>query len=237
MIKFDNRFYIPTRGTVHLGFRWEGRNFVYCYIRKNACSTMKRVIFAANGTKEIEPFPFRQFAVPIKPWRRYDNAFFIYRDPIERIVSLFVSKLVQRDRHADIAKNYERLVGSLDAATFDTFVLTYLSKTGIDPHCVPQSAHLASIRYEHAIRIDRLGETMIGLMGRSAEPFFAEHQGATSTNRYDEPAHSLPSSALHQRFIQTGAVPSMKALLTPATRSKLLTLYRADTRMIERIER
>ena len=97
---YDNRLTFPSPGKTHMHFTLQGKRFLYCYIRKNACTLMKKVILEAHrysGYDWNTPFPFPRFAYKIRPWRslkEFDCIFFIYRDPVDRMASLFVNKFV-----------------------------------------------------------------------------------------------------------------------------------------------
>ncbi len=56
-----------------------------------------------------------------------DVRFFIYRDPFERVVSLFQNKLIMCAGNTDVFRDYKRVTGKYPAeATFTDFVFDYL---------------------------------------------------------------------------------------------------------------
>ncbi|MBK0400382.1 sulfotransferase family 2 domain-containing protein [Limibaculum sp. M0105] len=164
MVTYDNRFKF-TLGRLHLAFELGGSRIAYAYIRKNGCSSFKRALgfdYATNVRTIARAHPYR-------PWRRYDATIFVWRDPEERLLSLFRNKIIQRDHADGILASYRRVMGA-EPATFEDFVR--FACRDADPHCWPQCDHLMPIRYTHAIPLSRLYQSMCGIVGEeAAEPF------------------------------------------------------------------
>ncbi len=96
-------------GGLHFTFELAGKRVVYCYIRKNASSAFKKLIVDcspfSNLMKENENpihFLYKYHKSTAKDFSRADHIIFVYRDPIERILSLFKNKFIQQIGAQDI---------------------------------------------------------------------------------------------------------------------------------------
>jgi hypothetical protein len=170
-----------------------------------------------------------------------DDRIFVYRDPLQRAVSVFVDKFVVRNGNRDIFVNFQSVSGiQPDAATFDLFVLEYLSKSPlyIDPHCIGQSHHLLPLLYTEAIPLASLSKSMRRIIGDDlAARFFLEKTNSIAGPRFDTPSHDIAAGALHQRFRQEGETPSHRSLLTEPTVQILRKVYRDDLNLLARLSR
>ena len=168
---FDNRAAV-TEGCLHLGFRMGGKRIAYAYIRKNACSAFKLALGFSPSTQfdKIEPH-FRW-----KWWHWYHATIFVWRDPEERLVSLYRNKILDRMDAGDILASYRSVMGD-EPSSFEKFA-EYAS-LGADPHCRPQYDHLKPLRYSHAIPLARLHEAMVEIVGSEAAKPFAQNTNAS----------------------------------------------------------
>lgn len=124
------------RGKLHLAFEIESKRIVYCYIRKNASSAFKKLIIASSPFSDlVQPhdnsinFLFRHHKSSFpQDISNADHTIFVYRDPIERIVSLFKNKFIQQIGASDILKNYSKITGRDSRNdSFRDFVNYYLT--------------------------------------------------------------------------------------------------------------
>ena len=169
---FDNRRALQ-RGSLHLGFELGGKRIAYAYIRKNGSSAFKRALGYPTGTdiREIEP------SHRWEPRRRYDATIFVWRDPEERLKSLYRNKILEREDAEDIIVRYRKRMGE-EPGSFERFA--EFATTNVDPHCVPQRDHLKAILYSHAIPLGRLHETMAGIVGIEAAQAFTRPVNASN---------------------------------------------------------
>lgn len=167
------------------------RVVVYTYIRKNACSAFKRLI---GGRPSLRGFVNRlrkpgsrhdpDHLNHIKHFKihpddfnfdKVDDLVFVYRDPFERIVSLFLNKFVEGKGAEDIQRNFEQVCSkSAGDASFEDF-LDYLSRefSLLDPHCYPQKSHLLEVAYTAPIDIKNLHGEITKIVGKDlANRFF-----------------------------------------------------------------
>ena len=168
---FDNRRAVQ-RGTLHLGFELGGCRIAYAYIRKNGSSAFKRALGYPSGTdiRVIEP------AHRWDSRQRYDATIFVWRDPEERLKSLYRNKILERADADDIIVRYRTTMGE-EPGTFESFA--NFATTNADPHCVPQRDHLKPIVYSHAIPLRRLHESMTVIVGSEAARAFARPLNAS----------------------------------------------------------
>jgi hypothetical protein len=249
---FDNRAAgAPARlAGLHFPFRANGKRILYAYIRKNACSSFKRLIVSRSPHKEKRP----DFATSLAFLQRfhaergggdgagYDHTIFVVRDPAERLVSVYNNKFVQRDGHADIFANYAAVTGEdPDTASFHDFMTRYVGRPfeTLDQHVRPQAENLRPAVYTDAILLDELHARMTGIVGpRMADRFFLHK--INSTSRFAPAARaeawSAPARELHDTFRADGALPPTQSLLSPALRARAREVYAADVALFEAVE-
>ncbi|MGH8246061.1 MAG: sulfotransferase family 2 domain-containing protein [Gammaproteobacteria bacterium] len=233
------------RGGRHFQFEVNGRSVVYCYIRKNACSAFVKLI--------CEESPHRSrladYADPHEFLSRHhrtrstgeieaaDHRLFVYRNPIERMVSLFKNKFIARVNNADILASYARLAKQdPDQASFRDFVLRYLGEdqAKLDPHCLSQYRHLLPVNYTDAIRMDSLRIGLVPVIGHNlSEKYFRSKLNSSLAIEDAESAHDVPSSVLHRKYKEAGLMPSVAAILDQEIEDRLSEIYADDQRMIE----
>jgi len=210
---------------------------------------MKRVMLHSIGEDQLDEskaFPFSKFCFSgsRRIANRFAYRFFIYRDPIERVVATFNDKFIQRSErsgYADIFSNYFKITGqNPDSASFDDFV-SYVVNTrqsDIDPHCHLQSSHLMPIQYTHAVRMEEMHSRFYEIFGRDiSDRFFGQKINATSVKRFDEQANGVSSAELRSRYLKDGSIPSGASLVTQDNRERLSGLFYDDYNMIQKISR
>lgn len=200
---FDNRLSLQ-RGDFHFSLPTGGKRFIYAYIRKNGCSAFKRAVGLpsdAHVAAMIERYEWRPFR------RRHDGAIFVWRDPLDRLLSLYKNKILDAQHNGDIWRTYCKTMAE-EPSTFERFV--EFATTGADPHCIPQYKHLKPLRYTHAIELSELGAAMADLVGEeAARPF----------------QHPVNASKSHEVHVSSRA------------RELIERHYAKDYRMIELIRR
>jgi hypothetical protein len=162
------------------------------------------------------------------------EAIFVYRDPFDRIASLYINKLVQRHNGEDLAQNYRELTGqNPQQASFESFITIYagLENRRLDPHLKPQRRHLLPILYEHAIPIHDLERRMGTLIGREkAAKYFGRAVNATrnASSYSEELIETQAADDLHTHYHESGILPAKSALLTPALKERIAKIYAED---------
>lgn len=164
LVSFDNSA-AGSHGRLHLSFRLGDKRILYAYIRKNGCSAFKTALgFDPSTSISIIKWKHRRL------WfRDHDATIFVWRDPVERLVSLYRDKIMERRNADEIIDSYRRTMGE-DPSSFEKFA--QFSTLNADPHCWSQASHLKPIAYTHAIPLTRLYPAMAAIVGPdAAEPF------------------------------------------------------------------
>lgn len=163
---FDNRFFPHmARSPRHLAFTMGGKRILYAYIRKNGCSSFKAAI---SGDPDIR-FSELRSSYPASRLTRYDARIFVWRDPEERLVSLYRNKVLDAPHADDLVRRYRQVMDEAPSS-FDKFAL--FATTNADPHVWPQRLSLFHMRYTHAIALPQLHEVMTDLVGAEAAEGF-----------------------------------------------------------------
>ena len=230
---------------LHFRFRISGRRFVYCYIRKNACSSFKALIRDSYIARGVPPFlvegPIRRLARfarlrNLRDVERADEVFFVYREPVERVISMFNNKVVAERGNEDARSNIERQTGRpLEALTFRSFVEDYVAQLDaeLDLHLVPQARHLLPIDYSRAIPLADLHDEAVTMFGGEiAGRYFSRPVNESGSLLDHRPQTDVAVAELQQNFRATGTYPSKSALLAPDLEVRLRQLYAADYEMI-----
>ena len=234
-------------GGSHFNFEHNGQQYLYAHIRKNASSS-----FASFLASKLDPgfypnedvvYRLNRKLAPTRRAQLYRSecSFFIYRDPIERLVSLFNNKFIEHANEnypQSIIENYEILAQKQYlGATFAEFVKVYLRRyfhsfsNGwlLDAHVIPQADHLWPIHYSHVIRFEHLFEDTAAALGKDvAGAHFSKKNNATSTKRYETPSSYSTVAQLRARYVRSGDVPSKNAYIDTELEEILRDLYAVD---------
>lgn len=238
----------PRRGRAHYLLRLGHRSFAYAYIRKNACTTFKQLFIALspqrwNAGSETElAFMNRYHRARAPQIAAADYRICVLRDPVERAVSTYRNKFIQRSGHEDIFRSYEQVTGqNPEEASFADFVQRYLSQPLelLDPHVLPQAAHLGPFRYDAAFLLDDLQAGMARILGPgpARTHFLVRHNPSGGRDVADSGAADRPSRMLALAFQeQDRQIPAQDCFLTPELRACLLARYAEDCALLARIQ-
>lgn len=238
-------------------FLFEGEEvaFFYSYIRKNASTSFKKLFLELYPDACPGDLPtIRCMAehaqvkglTPEEIDQRFATKLFVYRDPIDRVFSVYKNKLIQQDGAEDLLRRLEKVAGRDPALlTFEEFVHEYvvLLETErweeVDGHLYPQVWHLLPITYNKVIRMDNVYQAMQELLPAELcdqvfkEPSNSTTKGSVPLARADP---DCPAIYFRKKYAQGKALPSLSQLLTPATEARLREVYAEDYRMIEEVE-
>lgn len=265
MVEYDNRALadrlitplarlsgVGRRGTgkPHFVFTVNEMRIAYCYIRKNASSSFKKIITDFSEHRDLCPRdenPIR-FMVKYHEERSLprleacDVRMFVYRCPIRRITSLFVNKFIMRSGAEDIFRSYEAVTGKdASTATFREFVCDYLGSNdlrALDPHVWPQTSHLHSIKYNHAVFMGDLRDEMSRLLGPSlADRYFSAKVNASGAPFEDKMGDlsDKPAVELSAIYENKGAVPSHEQLAGEDIDEALQDIFSDDVEMFRQL--
>ena len=262
----DHAMYQPSfegdefhRPVQHYEIRANGRRILYAYIRKNACTSFKHLIGrritwqsllnrATGGPRARDPEdirslrPFRVSA-PRAAGPEFDARVFVWRDPLERAVSTYLNKMVDRSGAGDFHANWRTVTGTdPETATFADYVAYVEEDFGaIDVHCMPQKAHLFAIPYTHAIPMSDLRTGIADVVGeRLAERHFSRPRNATEgsggAGTLAGDLSGRPAAELAAERAR-GARLDRQGFLTGPLTARLEARYAADREMIAKVER
>ena len=239
------------KGKPHFIFYVEEKILYYCYIRKNACSAFKKLIVDHSN----HPLHVRDEENPIDfilkyhgdqdahSKNKYDESIFVYRDPIERMSSVFINKFVARNGNVDIFRDFESKTGTRPGATtYKKFIFDYVMRNPmeLDPHVWPQHFHLRRIRYSRAIHMDQLFEEMADIIGEEKANKYFSNKVNSSTGRHNDHSADLSektSDQLHQSFIDCGSIPRHEQLAPQSVREAIVDTYAQDVRLYDYLQK
>lgn len=232
-------------GRNHFGFELGGRRIGYCYVRKNGCSSFKRMFLERSPHRD----QFQEGERPIDFMRRYhrltlpelqgcDHLIFVYRDPVERMLSMFRNKFIARSGAEDIRRSYARITGqSVDDSSFRQFIDSYLTAdiARLDPHVVPQRMHLQRAVYTDVLPMSGLHAGMRRILGKAlADEYFLRPANST----FHVPLGEMPGAAeapigeLAALYASEGLMPDNASLLPPDLERSLKSIYAMDYEII-----
>ena len=125
----------------HFAFEANKKKIVYCYIRKNASSSFKRLMISRspykNKRKDFQSslkFLSQFYAAKTQQFEKFDHSIFVVRDPVDRILSVFKNKFVKKTGNIDIFESYARVTGkNPETATFSGFMTDYIGRSFFRP--------------------------------------------------------------------------------------------------------
>ena len=246
MTSLDLRNDILTYGKAHFHFEVSGRHFAYAYIRKNACSAFKDLIcdtskqgnFSSYAGSQLEFMAQHHKIRSAELLQNCEARIFVYRDPFERVISVFVNKFVVQTGNTAIFKNYKEVTGKdPGAATFETFLKEYCRDfRKRDVHIERQSRHLLPVNYEVALEIGNLHGHMSELIGSElADRYFARKANSSTYGVDSSDMSRVPADELNAGYRASGELPSKAAF----TRDDLVEIckrrYALDYQLMARL--
>ena len=236
-------------GRNHFMLRVGDMTLGYCYLRKNACSSFKQMFLDLSPAAEARetdarPIDFMRAHHRMREsdLARCDHMVIVYRDPVQRFMSMFRNKFIATKGATDILDNFTRLEGQPpDSASFRQVVTRYLQHdlARLDRHLQPQAIHLRRTIYTDVVAIDNLHARMTAILGAPiADRYFKRPVNRSSdiSLRPVQGAADLPVSALRALYHDEGYSPDDDSFLAEDLRAALRDRYAADYEMIARIE-
>ena len=228
-------------------FQRDGVSFFYTYIRKNASTSFKKLFqlmhpgLCPGKTPSLACMAKHAQIKDLSP-NEIDQSFekkvFIYRDPIDRVFSVYKNKLIQQDGAED-------LLGKLKAATgrdpglmtFGDFVNEYVALLEterwkeVDGHLYPQTWHLLPITYNMVIPMERVHEEMSEILPQDlCDQAFGKPSNSTNegSNFLESCDVDTPAVYLQKKYIQFKSLPKLGQLITPDIEARLKEIYSED---------
>lgn len=224
---------------------------VYSYIRKNGCSSWKKLFAGlsphsreAKGYANLISFMSKYHKIrKVKELYGSKNNIVIFRDPVERLYSGFINRFVmlldqQSSLHDSVSSVLQKEVGEV---TFEEFLLKYIPGAGddVDPHFWSQASHLADVEYQHKWLLSDLFQEAGKLFGKEvAESYFLNKQNATGQfSKNDNFSCSTPAGEMFFKFKKDGSLPSFDSLMSPEIKDNALSLYSEDVRLFNEVKK
>lgn len=233
--------------------RTSGKRFIYAYIRKNACSTFKAYFNQRPHWKYWvrrwllrDPTATQGVAGNMAHYRHLPDSknreavyLFVYRDPIERVWSLYKNKFLEESGEGRVVSELERWTGRPASETTFADFMRYLEQPfdELNAHLAPQKSHLREVVYL-AIQMDQLGQIMELLLGASRGHHFQQPYNRTKP----ETAGGHATASREDRLEQLRSVHRQQGLragdlMSEADWEFLRNKYRHDYAMIAAIEK
>lgn len=234
-------------GRNHFALDVRGKRLGYCYVRKNACSSFKKMfldlsLHSADYHHDERPIDFmrRHHRMNEKDFAHCDHIIFVYRDPIKRTLSMFRNKFIACTGATDIHANFTKLEG-IDPAevSFRYFVEHYLLRrfSQLDRHVSPQSVHLRRAIYTDVIDVSELHKRMCDILGNDiGDTYFRRPVNQTShvQDVHLDGAADMSIGELRQLYADNETMPDDASFLVPDLRDKIKARYFADYDVIDR---
>ncbi|WP_334059914.1 sulfotransferase family 2 domain-containing protein [Alteromonas sp. S005] len=230
----------------------DGVSIAYTYIRKNACSSFKKFFshFSHGCFSEYKTdlAALNQLHVEssLDKLSSCDFRIFVFRDPIDRAISVYKNKFIQNTGNKDIFQSYEKITGR-DAfkASFEEFISLYImnqqvSERELDPHLYSQHLHLRDINYNAVIPMNSLYDSMQLVVGAAlAQKFFEKPVNASTSNIESERERNVVTQSaeeLNQIFKSEKRIPKSALFRTPTIEEQLKAFYVTDYELINSLK-
>ena len=232
----------------HFIIKIDGVEYVYVYIRKNACSAWKKVFVAESEyqneeNRKLSPLEFmNKFhrVSTIEKVLAVEKKIVILRDPIVRVYSAFINQIVMRmERQYSLHESIEEFTGKpIGRLNFTEFVNNYLTKIDIeelDGHFQPQNFALLNIEYSHVWDLSNLHRHSAELFGaKFADRHFSKKVNSTARlMKSRDSAWDSKIREMSKRYIKNNVVPDIASLITPEIAEKLRIFYHYDYKILE----
>lgn len=234
----------------HFQLTLNGKRFAYTYIRKNACSSFKR-LFAAESkySRKIKEhrstlgFMAKYHKInSLKEFQSIENKIVVIRHPLHRLVSGYLNRFIQKLEAKDsgsIVSVCNSMSIPPESLTFREFCTKYLINkdfSQVDPHFWPQKFHLAPVSYNHIWLLSELYNCTKVVFGQAiANKFFKKKINSTSEfPTYDDPVVDWPALDIYERFLSTGCLPSYSAMVDDELQKIIYRIYADDFQLFFR---
>lgn len=222
------------------------------YIRKNACSTFKKMALAhaAEGnfysdnyikSEGLSPLQIMKasLSLTLKQAISCRKRVFIIRDPVDRLISGYLNIFVLRlGRFPDSIP--QKITGiELENMNFEGFINQYITLgfDEIDNHFAPLVSHLYPINYNYVMLDSELYNDALIVFGpQTAKQFFKRKMNNTSvfsTLSIPNPTKT-PANKLYKFFQEQKKLPAKACFKTPNLISKINQLYKYDVQIYEK---
>ncbi|WP_311945494.1 sulfotransferase family 2 domain-containing protein [Halomonas piscis] len=227
----------------HFRFSVGVEGYVYCYIRKNACSSWKRFI----SKESPESAELANFDTPMQFLGKHHKIFnvekinsvsnrvAVLRDPVGRVVSGFLNQYVRNmDKPGLLHKLVSKKTGQgIESVSFYDFVSFYLCETqdlDLEVHFIPQACHLNEyVEYNKVWRVDRLYQEAEKEFGKLlADRYFKSKVNNTDYDSFGLNVSNVSSGEIFSVYKESGKFPDKKDILNDEIVDLISSRYSGD---------
>lgn len=217
-------------------------NAIYSFIPKNACSTMRLSLAVANQCIEDDASQFNwihknneTFRATLEDLVCADYTFVILRDPLARLASCYLDKIVGKDVVAWHFHDLLERAQDLDVVSFSDFVRGLARKATItgNMHWRPQVDFLVYKTYDDYLPFEDMAATA-GAIEERAKMRVIDARGRTQhgTDSYKllpatEDFSCVPAARIAE-LQRNGECPHPRSLFSPDLIETAQRLYAAD---------
>lgn len=213
---------------------------IYTYIPKNACSTMRLSLALANGCIESEDdFEWihqnnTTFLANLSELLKAKYTFVILRCPYTRIASLFLDKIISKDRVVwSYYDSFSKPI-QLDSVSFLWFLNSLKNKKvfAANHHWRPQSEFLIYKKYDDYFCLENIPDMATRLKEKIGFNLVDARDktlhGLDNHEKLDDECYALTKSLSLYRMKRSGKIPSYKALYNEECIALVKELYEQD---------
>lgn len=235
------------RKQLHFEISINGESYIYCYIKKNACSSWKKLFTSespfrekfSRGEKPIRFMDKYHRVKSIEKIKQVNNRVVVVRDPVDRALSGFFNRVVvYLDAPSELNKEIEEACGKsiFDTTFFDFLKFYVMSKpdSDVDDHFRTQRSHMLNVDYSHVWDLKNLYKSAAFEFGEDvANKYFYRKVNSTS-NASTTTSFSDVSKLgdLYDLYLKEGRLPDRKSFLSEAALCMLKERYGEDYSML-----
>lgn len=232
-----------------LALYYPNLKIAYSYIAKNACSTLKGSLAAAENGATYQHVPHElddQFRGQPEAFDDSWTSVIALRDPFDRFVSAYLDKITRpmgdeaypkliEEIYRDTGRPPPRGDESVSITEFLQWVKRQ-DRDNLDIHWRPQSLMVSLPRFDHVLRVETLNEdwAKAGLAARVPLLSFTKHATKTSL-AFDADLRHVPGHHIYGFHQTTGQFPPRGCFAHPDLVAEINAFYADDLELIERL--
>lgn len=221
----------------------------YSYIAKNACSTLKGSLAAAENGSTYQHVPHElddQFRGRPESFDDSWTSILVLRDPFDRFVSAYLDKITRPVGDASYPKLIEEIYRdsgrppprgdeSVSITEFFQWV-TQQDRDDLDIHWRPQSLMISLPRFDHVMRVESLNDdwSETGLGARVPLYSYTKHSTRASID-FDADLRHVPGHHLYGFQQTTGHYPPRSCFAHPDFVAQVNAFYADDLELIAKL--
>ena len=178
---------------------------------------------------------------------------FIYRDPLDRLISLYLNKFIVKSLENDVAKLFESTFNTpAKLATFEDFIMKFskIAKIEKNGHFHSHYDTLGRFNYNAVIEFKQIKADFLMIMpDKYVEKYFSspinksDFSASTLSDstdpflKFGSDVGAVPAEELRQCFAIHGKTPPRDRFASPARADRVREIYAVDYALSERLEK